>query len=74
MPMPDPELILLRSYRYEYEARVAHDTLHAAGIPSLVSGEVSGPELSTVTSVDLLVRPTDLERARATLDASPMAR
>ena len=72
--MPNPDLTLLRSYRYEYEARVAHDTLHAAGIPSLVSGEVFGPELSMITSVDLLVRPEDVERARATLDASPMAR
>ena len=72
--MSDSDLVLLRSYRYEYEARVAHDTLHAAGIPSLVSGEVLGPELATITSVDLLVRPDDLERARAALDSSPIAR
>ena len=63
-----PDLIVLRRYRFEYEARVAHDILRDAGIASMVRGEVFGPELSTITEVNVLVRPEDAERARAALD------
>lgn len=69
--MPDPDLVVLRRYRFEYEARIAHDMLRDAGIGSMVKGDVFDPELATITDVSLLVRPEDAERARAALDRTP---
>ena len=66
--MTAPDLILLRRFRFEYEARIAHDVLRDAGIESMVQGEVFDAQLSGIRDVSVLVRPHDVERARHVLE------
>ena len=66
--MTAPDLIVLRRFRYEYEARIAHDVLRDAGIESMVKGEVFDTQLFGIGDVSVLVRPRDAERARLALD------
>ena len=68
--MPD-EIVVLRQYLNELEARLAATILEANGVPSQVLADTAGgayPSMALVFPVRLLVRAADATLAAAILD------
>ena len=66
------EIVVLRAFRYEFEALLAQDDLEAAEIPSSVLRDTWSPVARP--EFRLTVRCADLERARAWLAEAERAR
>lgn len=69
--MSDAEIVVLREYANEYEARFAALALEANGIPAHVAADTAGgtvPSMAIVFPVRLLVRAEDADLAREILD------
>lgn len=67
------DIVVLRKYGMEVEARFDSTVLEANGIPSTVLVDTAGgafPSLAVVFPIRLLVRAEDAELARALLDTS----
>ena len=67
------DIVVLREYGVEVEARFDSTVLEANGIPSHVIVDTAGgalPSLAVVFPIRLLVRAEDAELARALLDTS----
>lgn len=67
------EIVVLRKYGMEVEARFDSSVLEANGIPSTVLVDTAGgafPSLAVVFPIRLLVRAEDAELALALLDTS----
>lgn len=67
------DLVVLRTYGTEWEARLAAAVLEANGIDAGVSPDVAGgalPNLALVFPVRLLVREADVALARELLDSA----
>ena len=65
------EIVVLRQYGNEFEARFAAMALEANGIPAQVLADTAGgayPSMALVFPVRLLVRAADAELAREILD------
>lgn len=65
------DVVVLRKYSTEVEARLAASVLEANGIPATVSADTAGgalPSIALVFPVRLLVRVGDAELARELLD------
>jgi hypothetical protein len=65
------EVVVLREYSLEAEARLAAAVLEANGIPATVSADTAGgalPSMALVFPVRLLVLARDAELARELLD------
>jgi Putative prokaryotic signal transducing protein len=65
------EVVVLRKYSLEAEARLAAAVLEANGIPATVSADTAGgalPSIALLFPVRLLVRARDAELARELLD------
>ncbi len=69
--MRDADVVVLRQYLSEFEARFAALALEANGIPAQVLADTAGgayPSMALVFPVRLLVRAEDAELAREILD------
>ncbi len=69
------EIVVLRTYANDLEARLAATILEANGIPAQVSADTAGgalPSLAVTFPVRLIVRAEDAELARELLD-TPVA-
>ena len=69
--MPTGDVVVLRKYSNEAEARLDASVLEANGIPAEVSADTAGgalPSIALVFPVRLLVRAGDAEIARELLD------
>lgn len=67
------DLVVLRTYNNEPEARIAAAVLEANGIECGVSGDVAGgalPSLALVFPVRLIVHEIDAQFARELLDTA----
>jgi hypothetical protein len=70
-PLETGDIIVLREYGLEIEARFAATVLEANGIPAHVIADTAGgafPSMALVFPVRLLVRAEDATLARAVLD------
>lgn len=64
------ETAVVRTFGYRHEAEFARETLRAAGIESVLMGDDAGGAyagMSFSRQIRLLVRASELERARAIL-------
>ena len=71
--MASGEVVVLRKYSTEVEARLAQSVLEANGIPAEVSADTAGgalPSIALVFPVRLLVREGDAALARELLDTT----
>jgi hypothetical protein len=66
------EIVVLRAYRYEFEALLAQDDLEQAEIPSSILRDTWSPVARN--EFRLAVRAADVERARACLAEAQRAR
>ena len=69
--MPREDVVVLRKYSNEAEARLDASVLEANGIPAEVSADTAGgalPSIALVFPVRLLVMAGDAELARELLD------
>ena len=69
--MSDDDIVLLRQYGNEAEARLAASVLEANGIPARVATDTAGgafPSLALVFPIRLLVRAADRDLALQLLD------
>jgi hypothetical protein len=69
--MAPGDVVVLRKYSNEAEARLDASVLEANGIPAEVSADTAGgalPSIALVFPVRLLVRADDAELARELLD------
>jgi hypothetical protein len=69
--MAGNDVVVLRKYSTEVEARLAASVLEANGIPAEVSADTAGgalPSIALIFPVRLLVRADDAELARDLLD------
>jgi hypothetical protein len=66
------EIVVLRTFRHEYEALLAQDDLEAAEIPSSILSDTWSPVARP--EFRLTVRRADVERARACLAEAERAR
>ena len=69
--MPGEDVVVLRKYSNEAEARLDASVLEANGIPAEVSADTAGgtlPSIALVFPVRLLVRAGDAAIARELLD------
>jgi hypothetical protein len=69
--MARDDIVVLRKYSTEVEARLAASVLEANGIPAEVSADIAGgalPSIALVFPIRLLVRAGDAELARELLD------
>lgn len=65
---------VVATFGYRYEAEFARETLRAAGIESVLAGDDAGGAyagMSFTRRIQLLVRATDLDRARDILADPP---
>jgi hypothetical protein len=65
------EIVVLRKFSTEVEARLAASVLEANGIPARVVADTAGgtlPSIALIFPVRLLVRASDADLARALLD------
>ena len=65
------DLVVLRKYHNEWEARFAAMALEANGIPARVLADTAGgayPSMALVFPIRLLVRAADADLAREILD------
>jgi len=60
--MPD-DIVVLRTFTYEHEARIAQATLDAHGIPSMLKSDSAAGLLAFVHGISVAVRAADRERA-----------
>ncbi len=67
------ELVVLRAFRYEFEALLAQDDLEAAEIPSGITID-TWSEVALRPAFRLTVRRADIERAPACLADGERAR
>jgi hypothetical protein len=70
---PDTKLVVIRTYQRGIDADIAKSVLEAAGIPSLIRGDVGrryyyGYGLALKTGIELLVRSEDVVDAEKILD------
>ena len=59
-------LVVIRTYNNKFDVDIARTTLEAAGIESMIRSDDyggSGPNLSFIRGIDLLVRSEDAEEA-----------
>ena len=68
-----PEIVVLRAFRYEFEALLAQDDLDAAEIPSSVLTD-TWSEVALTPEFRLTVRREDVEDALACLADAERAR
>jgi hypothetical protein len=71
--MPPGDVVVLRKYSNEAEARLDASVLQANGIPAEVSADTAGgalPSIAVVFPVRLLVRADDAAIARELLDTA----
>jgi Putative prokaryotic signal transducing protein len=71
--MPPGDVVVLRKYSNEAEARLDASVLQANGIPAEVSADTAGgalPSIALVFPVRLLVRADDAAIARELLDTA----
>lgn len=69
--MTEHDIVVLREFGNEYEARFAALALEANGIPARVAADTAGgavPSMALVFPVRLLVRAEDADLAREILD------
>lgn len=59
------DIVVLRTFAYEHEARIAQAALEAHGIPSMLKSDSAAGMLAFVHGIRLAVRGVD--RARAAL-------
>lgn len=70
--MPDPDLVVIRTYVNNFEAEIDKTTLEAAGMRSMIRSDDCGglrPHL-WMGGVELLVRIEDADRAREVIEAA----
>lgn len=66
------EIVVLRKYTDEFQARLDATILEANGVPAQVAADTAGgayPSLAMLIPVRLLVRAEDAELARELLDS-----
>ncbi|MBA3559118.1 MAG: DUF2007 domain-containing protein [Gemmatimonadaceae bacterium] len=57
------DIVVLRTFTYEHEARIAQATLEAHGIPSMLKSDSAAGMLAFVHGISIAVRAVDKERA-----------
>ncbi|MGI9078031.1 MAG: putative signal transducing protein [Gemmatimonadaceae bacterium] len=57
------DIVVLRTFTYEHEARIAQAALESHGIPSMLKSDSAAGMLAFVHGISIAVRVVDRERA-----------